>query len=138
MNLENKFEGLQSALDVLDLDSILAFAELAKADLGKAASNLMEGMKNLTTLTPEGGSEAPDFDKFTSELTAKLKPLEGVNRAFTAALQGLHVTKLVELSKVSGSGLVDAIKGIAQAIKEITTFPHINKTNYSNFVNNFE
>jgi len=23
-------------------------------------------------------------------------------------------------------------------IKEITTFPHINKTNYSNFVNNFE
>jgi hypothetical protein len=121
-DLENKFEGLQSALDVLDLDSILAFAELAKADLGKAASNLMEGMKNLTTLTPEGGGEAPDFNKFTSELITKLKPLQGVNQAFTAALQGLNVTKLVELSKVSGSGLVNAIKGIAQAIKEITTF----------------
>lgn len=49
--LEDSFEQLQDAFDELDLDNIVQFGEIAKADLSKAGDNLKTGIESLAKIT---------------------------------------------------------------------------------------
>jgi hypothetical protein len=117
--LTDKFDGLQDALDELDIDDLLAFSKLAEGKLGDAATNLMNGLKNLTNLQDGKGGDAgadADFTKFTESLKTRLAPLEDVNSILEDVIEELDLEALANLSKIAGEGISGAIDGLMKGI----------------------
>lgn len=102
--LEHKFDLLEDVISELDLGELTQFAELAKADLSKAGTNLKEGIESLATV-----SKDMDFGK------------TGWFFGYGAGKTGI-IASLSSLDDALGQLELDGVKAFAE----------IARTNFSN------
>lgn len=115
--LEDTFEGLEDALDELDLDGITAFAKLGEEGIKKAGENLMAGLNSFQGIDPKAA-------------VAALAPLEDVFSALEDAFDELDYEELDAFGKLDFAKLAGNTSGLsqfAQALGNIGTMSGIDK-----------
>jgi hypothetical protein len=128
--LEDIFEGIEDAFDELDIDELLAFSELAGANLAGAAQNLVTGIQKLATLDLEG--EALDksmITGFSSKLAEYFDQLEDVFDEVEDAIDELDIDALLQFSELANVSIVGAVRNLARGMSEMEKIKINGKSN---------
>lgn len=115
--LEDTFEGLEDALDELDLDGITAFAKLGEEGIKKAGENLMTGLNSFQGIDPKAAVSA-------------IAPLENLFSALEDAFDELDYEELDAFGKLDFAKLAGNTSGLsqfAQALGNISSVSGIDK-----------
>lgn len=99
--LEDTFEGLEDALDELDLEGIQAFAKLGEEGIKNAGANLIAGLNSFQGIDPKAA-------------VAALAPLESVFSALEDAFDELDYEVLDAFGKLDFSKMASNTGGLAQ------------------------
>jgi len=115
--LEDTFDGLEDALDELDLEGIQAFAKLGEEGITKAGANLIAGLSSFQAIDPKAA-------------VAAIAPLESVFDAMDDAFEELDYEDLDAFGKIDFSKIAANTAGIAQfaqALGNISSVSGIDK-----------
>ena len=107
--LEGVFDEVEDAIDELDIDNLIKFADLAGKSISSAVRSLYRGIEEMGKFKIEG--------KSSSEVIHTLAQVELIVDEFEDVLGELDFDQLENFSKMSSSGLVTAASVLKQGIE---------------------
>jgi hypothetical protein len=158
-DLEDSFDELEDALDELDFDDLIAFGDLAKAEMKKAGSNLVEGINSLVGINEninwsqlettfdllEDSLDELDFDDVKAFAELAKTDLSNVGSNINKGLESLSLVKatpdiqknLLQVEKIF-DWFEDALSELDyEDIKEFTSSSWESMTGFANKFKDF-